>query len=728
MYPPAAAPTPVAQNPLPNAAGAVPTPVAAPSEQQPLVLKDEELKDWWERIRLARQRRKTESEKWRKLLEGYLPPTWASVNINSNVHFRNAHLKIAEVYAQFPELQLTPLEPLEDLRDPRTGQPFVGPNGQPMDGDALATHIVAIKRAVLNKLLGSDCANVDLTILECLFDIFATSGVAGTKICYESDVQPTAHEMPGAATTMPGSILGLQDVPGPMQTIQVPVVVNERFRWYRFSPAKLGIPHDYHSTEYDRAPYLFMEFEEPLTARSKEKYHLPANFSPLSTRDDLIINAPGRRDPGEGSAKIIKGVEIWFHASLFVDDVANYDVFYRLVLIEGLENKAAVYERSPYQTVQGQDSPNPGQLTADSMIGNPIHPITLRVASDLAWIPADAAFTDPLVRQENTYLQQAVKQRDANIPRFVHPASATEAIDKLKNMDAGQGAAISDDLFNQFGKEIIAPIPHLESAQSDTEGHAMIRRAMDETLGTGSNQAGAINTGRRSATETAIVQQNVSVRLKGERTILLQRIVAGVRKFDALVMRYGSRSYVRLEGQNAASTLVMFDRQMISGRYAYDAHPDTMVTVDEDSRRDNWLKWTEFMAKSPFLNQEENARIGALDFGYDPSRIIKTPVPPPAPPPEKPRISFSFSGADLAIPEVRQILGDTGVLPPSPVSPEAARAHMQEQIKALPHGGIADRADTLSKHHQALTGNMDGRPPTGNAAPPMPAAPGAGLH
>jgi len=361
------------------------------------------------------------------------------------------------------------------------------------------------------------------------------------------------------------------------------------------------------------------------------------------------------------------------------------------------------------------------------MKGNPIHPITLRVATDLAWIPADAAFTDPLVRQENTYLRQAVQQRDSNIPRFIHPAGATEAVDKLKTMQTGQGAAVSDEIYQQFGKEIIAPIPHLESAQSDTQGHTIIRRAMDETLGTGANQAGAINQGRRSATETAIVQQNVSVRLKSERTIFLSRLIAGVRKMDSLLMRYGSQSYVTIEGQASASLLVMFDRQMISGRYAYTASADSMVAVDADAQRDNLLKFTNFFAKSPFLNQEEDLREGCLAFGYDPAQMIKQPPPPQPPPEEKPRISFSFSGADLAIPEVRAILNQNGVPIQPVVSPEALMAHQKELMKQLPHGGLADKADTLSEHHQALTGKQDGRPPLAPATQ-VPALPGSGLH
>jgi hypothetical protein len=679
-----------------------------------LELSDEDLKKWWTRVELARTRRKRESDKWTQLMRGYNPPTdGTGADVNSNVHFRNTHLKIAELYAQFPDIKLEPLEPMLHLVDPQTGQPFMDPKtNQPMGQEALAQHIVAIKREVLNKKLGPDEANADLTLLEILFDLFQVSGTAFTKICYESDIKPIPPQT-DASQAVPGAILGLSGAGGPSP--QIPVVINERTRWYRISPKAGLIPHDYHSTDWDRAPFLGHEFEEPNTPQMRKLYNLPDDFKAFSKRDDLYI-LPGEKDPADAGSDVIRGVELFLHASLFDPNEANYDIFYRLVLIEGQRNKAAVYELCPYQTI-GPD----GKLTPDSMIGNPIHPFTLRVATDTAWIAADAAFTDPLVRQENTYLQQEIKKRDANIPRFTYPASLMEAIDKLKNMDTGQGVAIPDDMWLQFREQILAPIPHLESAQSDQVGHNILRRAMDETLGTSSpNTSGNVGTGYRSATETAIVQQNMSVRLKGERNILLQRIVAGVRKFDSLIMRYGSPGYVKIVGQSGAQTLQLFDRQLLSGRYAYDAHPDTMTTIDENTQRDNWLKWTNFMAKSPFLDQEQNARTGALHFGYDPSSHIKVPPPPQPPPPPPMNISLALKAADLGIPEVQIVMKDRGIdLTAAPPSPQLTAEMMREAAKSQPHGGAAPRADLLSEHTSQNTGAQDGRPPLAPAPPAM---------
>lgn len=679
MYPPAA-PSPLT------------TPVSPAPEPPALTLTRDQVGEWWRRIELARARRKRESDKWNALLKAYLPPeSNAADDINSNIHFRNVELKRAELWAQLPELMLTPLEPLLGIVDP---------TGQALD----ASTVVAVKRAVLNKLLGRDGANVKRTIDESLFAIFSSTGVGATKICYEVDTQDVEQPMPGPEQAMPGAVLNLQPVTS--QTMQaVPVPVYERFRWYHFSEAKLLIPHDYHSTDFDESPWLGMEFVMPL-AKGIKKYKLDPEFVANTSRDDLILEAGQHKDADAGSKSLLKGVEIWLKASNFDETVAHSQLYYVLTLIEGVPDRAAEYRPSPYQTI-GPDH----RLTADSMIGNPIHPITLRYLSDSAYIPADAAFTDPLVKQINTWRAQSIKGRDANIPRFFHPVSISAAVDKLKMADVGQGVAVPDEEFQKFKQELILAIPKLERAESDIQGESTIRRDNDETLGIGSNQAGAVTNTVRSATESAIVQQNVGVRLKAEQTQLMEAFLMGVRKFDALVQRYADQTeYVEIVGQDGAKKLAAWNQHTVSGRYAYDAEPDTQLTMDRQARIKNVLDFVNFMAKSQYMNQAEIARVVTLLFGFDPSRMIIQPQPPP---PEKPKItmSFAFTAPDLSVPEVRQLLQEESGLQLGPVSPELQQAAAQAALKNAPHGGAADHVDQISKHTSDLTGKMDGRAP-----------------
>ncbi len=723
----------------PMGAPQAPTPPVAPApppEPKALQMSEDDVTLWWARITLARAERKKRSDLWTGLLKGYLPPVQQnSYDINSNVHFRDTHLKIAETWSQMPEWHLTPLEPLHDLRDPKTGQPFMKPDGQPMDPAEIAAHVVAIKREVLNYYMGPDHADADHAILECLFNIFTTSGIGAIKVHYQSDLQPTEVEVPGPPTTMPGAVLGLQPVPGPpvKQTVDVPVY--ERFRVDAFSPEKLLIPHDWRSTQYDQAPWLGMEFCVPL-ADAKRQFKLGDDVEANAARDDRVISED-KDALASGATDLVQGVEIWLHASKFDPAVAHSELFYQLVLIEGMDQPAQ-YRRTPYQTV-GPD----GRLTADSMIGNPIHPVVLRVLPDHAWPPADAAFTDPLVRIENTWLSQDLKARDANIPRFLHSDAITEVVNKLADVDVGQGVGVPDELMMRGKDQLLVPVPHLENAQSDTTGRAEIRRAREETLGLGSNQAGSVTGKVHSATENAIVQQNVSVRLKSERGELVKSVKRLARKFDSLLQRYcDQRAYVEIVGAQGERILAMWDQQLIAGRYAYDITPDSQLASDPDKRRKDVLDYVNFLAKSPYTNQAEMHRVVDLEFGYDPSRMMQ---PPPAPPEPKPAVSYSFRGEDMSSPICVAAMLEAGVKltpelikqaqqailaagqamldAPVPGQAEALLAqHQKATAASQPHGGPADKADILSKHSSEQTGELTG-PKPGGQLPQAPSRP-----
>jgi len=666
-----------------------------PDENLPLSAED--VRAWWNRIEQDRRRRKDAmTENARLLLKQYLPrkdggDPW----INSNIHFRNTALKTAEMWAQFPELILSPLAPMSEIIDPQTGQQL-----SPYD-------VIAVKRAVLMKLVGRDYANVDLTIREALFDIFQTSGIGFTKICYEADV--TQAPPPENA---PGAILGLATPPPPQ-----PVVMNERVRWYRFSFEKGIIPRDFTSTRWDEAPYLGMEFVEPLTPQSLQKYGLPPDFQSNVTRDEMLAS-PDRDDRMPSTTKLLKGVEIWLYACYFDPTVANSQIMRRLVLIEGLKDKAAVYTPSPYQKVD-----QVGKLTPDSMVGNPIHPICLRVASDTAYVPPDAAFTDPLVRIQNTMMAQDLALRDSNLPRFFHALSVSGAIDKLKNLATGQGVAVPDETMMRGVERLIAPLPKLERAQSDELMRHNVDRMQDMTLGISPNQAGGTTATTRSATESAIIQQNVSVRLKAEQSILLSRVLEGVVKFDALIQQYwDAADYIEIVGRDGARKLMAYSAAHLSVRCAFDAQPDSQLTIDNASKMKHFEEFVNFLAKSGWLNLGAVGQEWANLMGYGGKGFLQQPQPPPPPEPPPVGVNVALKAEDLVYPEVKILLKARGVditmLPPSPEL--VTRAAAEAAKHAAPDGAMPE-ADKLSKHKGEETGQQGGAPPMA-PAPQQPAA------
>jgi hypothetical protein len=410
---------------------------------------------------------------------------------------------------------------------------------------------------------------------------------------------------------------------------------------------------------------------------------------------------------------MLKGVEIWLYACYYDPSVANSQVMRRLVLIDGLKDRPAIYRASPYQSV-GPD----GRLSPDSLVGNPLHPLVLRVASDMAYVPPDAAFTDPLVRNENTWMAQDLMLRDANVPRFVHPASLAQAFDKLKNMGAGQGCSIPDEAFQRFAK-VLQEVPHLETAQTDVQARIHNQQAIEQTLGIGANQGGATNSTIRSATEVATIQANVSARQRKEQNELMAWFMRGVQKFDALLQRYMTTpGYVSIIGPDGAQLLQSYTNAHLQGRYAYTYHPGSQLASDIGTERKDFTDWVNFMAKSGWIDMGFVARRGALLFGFNPARTVRPPTPPPPPSPPPMNVSLALKAADLGIPEVQTVMKDRGIdLTTAPPSPQLQAEMLREAAKHQPHGGAANKADLVDKHHSEISGQQPGAPPLQPAQP-----------
>lgn len=679
-------------------------------EGETIPLTPDELSAWWDRVDLAIEGRKSYEDRWDALLKAYLPSTSPDA-INSNSHFRNTESKKAQLFFRTPDLILTALEPLQDK--------IQGPDGQVYT----AADVVSIKQAVLNKLLGRDGVNAKRLMDEVLFDILQPAGLSPTKLCYEADFVTVQDTEPVGEQPTVGSVLGLQTVPE-LKTVDVQVPIHEEWTWKRFSPKKLLIPHDWHSTRYDDAPWIGMQFVKPLALAIRE-YGLPEDFEANTTHDAHVFEAGKTKTDGRASAPLVEGVELWYRPAFFPNTgITHRQLQRRLVLIRQLDDRPAKHSVSPYQTL-GPD----GRLTADSLIGFPIHVFTLRDLSDSAYVPSDAAMTDPLVKQRNTWRSQDIKRRDANIPRFLFDGSIKEALEKLQNADVGEGAEVPAGLLSQGIERLIAELPKLEKAVADVQGEASIDRDINETLAISANQAGSVNSKVLSATEVQAVQRSSNARSESEQNRLMGDFLSGVRKFDALVTRFADEAdYVQWVGQDGTKRLSKWNKDVIGFRCAYDIKPDSSKQIDAAQDRQQWIQLTNLVSNAPEANRAELIRRLFEKFGEDGSKLTQ---PPPPKTPDPPKLQISIKMEDFVLPqgpvtaEIAQQLG----LKISPEAIQLSQAMAQQAallaaaVKAqgdsagtpeTEHGGALEGGDGLrpvSKHAGEMTGAPVGRGP-----------------
>jgi hypothetical protein len=640
--------------------------------------------------------------KWQENLNYYTgtPLTQApsSDYVNVNVDFYQVEQKGAQLFFETPELQLSP------------GVGF----------DPTLPGVLAF-RALLNALLGPDRMDVLPTILKAIKDCTCTAGFGPTVIGY----QPTLSEVDN--TPQPGNILGLNR--------PIPVPIHEAWFWDRIASKKFLVPADFTDTDYDKAPWLGMRFRIPFRSASR-LFTLPPDFTGTTTADDKVLESGTKPNETPGLA-YVDGVLVWYQAALFDDDVIHPLVYRRHVIIDGLDTFADKTGpmgepdplwASPYQTLL----PN-GRLRADSVIGNPIHVLTLRDVPDSAYVPSDSQMTRPLVKELCLFRTQMVQERDANKLKFGYNVESIppEAVTKIEGAMTGSliplpsAAFIGgiDNNFREFGKA--------QQSRQTYLANDYIERDIQKTLGLGSNQAGVTEEDDRTATEISKIDDALQVRLDAERKRVVRWYLKGVDKVAALALRFCTdpNQVAELVGPEAALAYLQWRDQILQAgdpRPKFTARPNSQIRIDAARELADWLKIYEYFRKDPLMN---GAAIGRKVFelkGEDPLKFVAESMPEEKP---EPSLGYSFKGEDLnplmpQFPIVLEVLAQSGVQI-SPASIQEAQAGAMNATllqmavptetsekgatkKTPQHGGLADKASPLSKHGAEASGDRPG--------------------
>jgi len=701
-------------------------------ELRTIQLTEKGVKDWWSRVTSARQKRDKEAEKWDILVDEYKPHVEESgrpENVKANIHFRNVESKKPQLFFQSPKMRLKPRERMNaPIVDPQTGQPMQSQDGEPIKGASAIT----IHEQVLDYYLGVDEVNLAHLMDRLLFDCLCPSGFMVSKIgyrAYTSVIQePVMQMVPQTMNPFEaalGAAMGMPMPPpveepvideetGEPEMRDVPVIVKEEYFWERVSPNKVLVPHDYHDTDFENAPWLGIE-TLMLLRDAKRQFNLPDDFEPKKTKNDE--NLLGTRDDQESKDDMVEVVEVFYKAYLFQDEVHHPDVYHQLVLIKsankGKVPEDVVHRLSPYQEID----PTTGRLTTASMRGNPIHVGTIRDLSDSAYVPSDCAMTNSEVKEINTYRRQTVKLRDANIVRFLYDVDklTPNAVAALKSGDIGQYIAVEAGALSNEGRDIIAQVTQGSQSRVDLQGAFEMNLDVEKALALSPNQVGSQSDRSTTATEVSTAQANANVRLSKERNRVLNYVIVGVRKFDSLLQMFADDDEViEIVGDDGVARLATWNKQTIAGRFAYDIVPDSQLMVDMATERAQTMQMYNLMANDPFVNRKEVSSQVVRMFNFDPGKTIQQPPPEP---PTEPKVNFAFKGEDFIGPQapiVLEIMQRSGI----EVSEQAMQLASSNAIRAQADAlmapgqpgvdGAAEKAQTVDKSQGERTAQLEG--------------------
>ena len=598
--------------------------------------------------------------------------------VNVNVDFSMTEQKLAHLFYETPELQLT------------------GTGALAQAGPVIAAH-----KALLAAILGDSHMDILPTIHEAIKQCVAISGTGPVILGYE----PTIRLVSPPAQL--GTILDLKQ--------GIPVPIHERYYAQGFSNKKFLIPSDFRSTDWDKADWLGMRFRMPLP-QARRTFALPTTFTGTTARDEYLLDPLSRAEEAT-TRPYVDGQVVWYRAAAFEDDPVHPEQYRELVLIDTLETPAR-HRDSPHQTI-GPD----GRMTAHSLIGNPIHPLTIRTMPDNAYVPSDSLMTRPLVRELCRFRTQMVQERDANRSRVLYDVTAfpPEVLAALEEGTIGSLIGVEGGKLTQGIGAIMAEVVKGTGARQAYIANDYIQRDIDKTLAMGPNQVGQNDTAEGSATQTAIVDRSAQARAAHEQRQVLRWYLKLVDKVSALLCRYMTpqmaTAYI---GQEMAQAWGQWDKTMTDGRMAFSARPDSQIRLDAAAERKFALDVYNFTAQDPNVNRVPLLQNLHTKAGLDPTKTVVEQLPEKKP---NPTIGFAFKGEDFVGPQapvVMELCEQLGLT----ISPQSKQAASQEvavqilaglrdgngQVIAQPaeHGGPAEKTRPLSKHQGELAGERSG--------------------
>lgn len=690
-----------------------------PTSKQPAI-PGKPAKFWQSQIELAIKERRRHEAWWEANLKAYAPPpdmtpeSFAE-HINTNRDFVLVERKKADLFYQRPEVSLQPTPLIEQVIpqvDPATGQPAKDPQtGQPLTTSALPA--LSAHEDILNELLGPDNVDAVLMAHQTLFDVLCTSGIGFTKMGYESVTREVEQEVsPAVVDPLTGAEIQ------PAQTMKVPVPVYEKLFWHHFSPKQAIIPHDFRSVEWDRAPFLGYEFTLPLTPTNRQRYKLPKSFKGSAPKDEQKFDhgAPG----SEQTRGVFTGYELFYKSALYREDIVHPEHLTHLVMVDGID-EPVLHENYHCQTLDDR-----GQLTPDSLIGFPIHPLTTRVLTDSAYPPSDCTVIRPLVNELNTFRTQMVQYRDAQTLRWSYNTDTLppDALQKIVRSPIGGMIGLPAEAF--VGEGAIKELPHGSMPRESFTSNDYIDNDIARTTAIDAAGAGVQSAnGDQTATEAQIQQGNANARLDFERGRVLQWYVRGCTKFSTLIQRYlPAYQAVQIVGPQRAQVWEAW-RKTVPSALAFTAMPDSALRVDQAVDRRQAQELYTYLANDPFVAKGRQKLLERVlrKFHIDPTGIVAPPDPPsPQPTPA----SLSFKGEDLVGPQapiVLELLLQSGwKISPQAVqqsqqlllqaqemaAAEQAEQEAQKQAGSTEHGGKVAPMESLDKHQADSGMGMQG--------------------
>jgi hypothetical protein len=665
-------------SPAPMVTMAQPPSPWQPGQSRPLG--DDAVKHWQARVERGAAKDKQFHPQAQRALNRYakaLMPAPGVDDFDPLLDYAHVEGRKAQLYHRTPEINLLPVDP--------------------QDQSVPYQQILPLREKVLNHELGPEKTNAKRALHKTLIDALAASGDLILMVGFEASKLPVP----------PDPITGAQPMDSMGQPVTEVVVWSRRFI-EAVSSRRLVKPADFRDTDFDKAPWLAVRGCMPVPMATRLGWTLPADFQGTAPDKEMYFD-DGTGTEYDASDPQVEYTMIWYKAYLYDPAVFNPDLYRCLILVKG-SDVPAWHTDSPFQSLTPE-----GQLTDDSMVGNPIHVDTLRDLIDTAHVPSDLVIGERLSTELTKFRTGLMRNRRGRRPvTLISDKAGQPLIDKVA-ANAGPIPA-PDEYFDGAGNQRLLAIVQAGTEPRDNyEAQRIIKSDWDDAMGGSANQRGTFTSGKRTATEARLVQGNSAARARVDEDRVREYVSRLIRKFDAIVQRTMTLpELTKILGQQGA---MLYDAwKALPGKYAYKIQPDSGRYVDAEEYRAQKVNEYNLLRKDPLINAPELDRTVVTALGYDAGKLVPADQAPEKP--EAPKISISFNAEQaMASPAEAQLMLDileqSGYqIDPAMRTQLIALATLRAQVAAVApnpeHGGPASKTERIDKRASERTGGLEG--------------------
>ena len=245
--------------------------------------------------------------------------------------------------------------------------------------------------------------------------------------------------------------------------------------------------------------------------------------------------------------------------------------------------------------------------------GLPFVDFTFNEDVEYYWGPSTARIIEPQQLEINEARTQLMLHRRIDLKKFLFDGNriTDDEIDKFMSEDVGPGIKVKGPP-REVALELQPSMPPDLAAYTD-----LIRGDMRAAVGMGRQQMAELAGGRKTATESQIVQQAHDIRMDEKKDVMADTLTTVMRKVNQIVFSFWDQERVtEVVGFDGARYWVAYTPQAIKGEYDLKVDVESMTPTTKALRRKDLVQIIQALSQNPNANLDYLMRMLAREFDW----------------------------------------------------------------------------------------------------------------